>query len=103
MVFDSSFFTQQPGQILDEDRFRQVELGVGFRKITCYRCDFSSFYRFKVIQVRRSAELLPTAEEDVRPDHLEIWRNIPRFAEIPETLRCRNCNEVVGVYTSCLF
>jgi hypothetical protein len=103
MVFNSALFSQQPGQIVDEDRFRQVELGVGFRKITCYRCDFSSFYRFKVIQIRRNAEPLLGEDEDLRPDHLEIWKNIPRYAEIPETLRCRRCNEVVGVYTSCIF
>ena len=103
MVFNSAFFPEQPGQLLFEDRFRHVELSVSFRKITCYRCDFSSFYRFKVIQLRRNNELLTAEDEERRPDHVEIWRNIPRFAEIPETIRCRRCNEVIGLYTNAIF
>jgi hypothetical protein len=103
MVFNGSASPQQPGDILFEDRFRQVELGMAFRKLTCCRCDFSSFYRLKVLQVRRSPVLLCAEDEEIRPDHLEIWRTIPRFAEIPETLRCRRCREILGVYTNCIF
>jgi len=103
MVFNSTLFASPAGQTIYEDRFRQIELSVGFRKLTCYRCDFASFYRFRVIQVRRSPQLLPSEEEDVREDHLQIWKDTPRFAEIPETVRCRHCDEVLGVYTSCIF
>jgi len=103
MVFDSTWAAASGQTVLSQDRFREVELAVSFRKLTCYRCDFTSFYRFRVLHVRRSPQLLPTAEEDVREDHIWIWKGIPRFAEIPETIRCRNCNEVLGVYTSCTF
>jgi len=104
MVFDSRIFAPPSGQtIVYQDRFRQIELAVGFRKLTCHRCDFASFYRFRVMHVRRSPELLSSEEEEVREDHLRIWKNIPRFAEIPETVRCRRCDEVLGVYTSCIF
>ncbi len=104
MVFDSRFFATAAGQtVVYKDRFCQIEIAVGFRKLTCYRCDFASFYRFRVMHVRRSPELLPSEEEEVRDDHIRIWKNIPRFAEIPETVRCRRCDEVLGVYTSCIF
>jgi hypothetical protein len=103
MVFNSNFFHEQPGQTLSEDRFRQVELAVGFRELVCHRCDFSSFYRYKTIQVRRRPELSADQDEETRADQREIWRQIPRFAEIPETVHCRRCNEVLGLYTSCLY
>jgi len=104
MVFDSRIFAQPSGQTLVyQDRFRQIELAVGFRKLICHRCDFASFYRFRVLHIRRSPELLASAEEEVRDDHFRIWKTIPRFAEIPETVRCRRCDEVLGVYTSCIF
>lgn len=103
MVFNSSLFPQQPGQSISEDQFREVELAVAFRKLICHRCEFSSFYRFKTLQVRRKPQLASSQEQEAGPDQTEIWKQIPRFAEIPETIRCRRCNEVLGVYTTCIF
>jgi hypothetical protein len=103
MVFRSDWFGDQPGTIVSQDRFRTVELGLAFRKITCYRCDFSTFYKYRIQQVRRHREISVLEDETLRGDHLEIWKNIPRYAEIPETLKCRRCNEVLGLYTSCIY
>lgn len=33
----------------------------------------------------------------------DVWRTIPRFAEIPETVRCKRCGEVLGLCTECIF
>ncbi len=103
MVFNSAVFPLQPGQTVFEDRFKYVELAVAFRKIACYRCDFSSFYRFAVLHLRRNPEITVAEDEEVRPDHIEIWKSIPRFAEISETVRCRRCNEVLGIYPNCIY
>lgn len=103
MVFDGTLFSQKPGEILSADRFRQVELAVAFKKIVCHRCRFAGFYRYQVLQVRRNPEILSEEEEEVRPDHFEIWKTIPRFAEIPETIKCKGCREVQGVYTYCIY
>lgn len=103
MVFRAGFFHQKPGEILWQDRFRQVELGVDFRKITCYRCDFAAFYKYRTQQLRRNPVLLAAEDEAIRPDHEAIWKAIPRYAEIPETVRCKRCREVLGLYTSCVF
>lgn len=94
---------QQPGEILFKDRFRTVERAITFKRITCYQCDFSAVYKYRVQQVRRTAELLADENEEVRPDHVEIWQTVPRFAEIPETLRCKRCNEILGLYTFCIY
>jgi hypothetical protein len=39
----------------------------------------------------------------LRQDEIETWNSIPRFAEIPETIKCKSCGEVLGLYTSCIF
>jgi hypothetical protein len=89
--------------VVDRNRFRQVELTTVFKQIPCYRCDFVSIYQYRVQQVRRHAEIESREGEAVREDHREIFQSIPRFAEIPETLKCRRCGEVLGLYTSCIF
>ncbi len=103
MVFDRMLFSQKPGEILSTDRFRQVELAVAFKKIVCHRCHFVGFYKYQVLQVRRNPEILSKEGEEIRPDHFEIWKTIPRFAEIPETIKCKGCWEVLGVDTYCIY
>ena len=103
MVFDARDLDVESGDLLYKDRFKQVEAAVSFRKAECYRCGFVGFYRYHVRQLRRNAEILCGPEEWVREDHRAIWESIPRFAEIPQTVRCRRCREVMGFYTACLF
>ena len=94
---------QRPGEILFQDRFRTVELAIAFKNIPCYSCGFAALYKYQVQQVRRAPELVADEEEEVRPDHVEIWKTIPRFAEIPETTRCKRCKEILGLYTFCIY
>ncbi|MBI4447308.1 MAG: hypothetical protein HY645_15555 [Acidobacteria bacterium] len=102
---------QSPGQeptrdreeILYEDRFVSVEQGIGFRKLTCYRCGYVGLYRYRVSQIRRRPEIHVEEGDEIRPDHVEIWKTVPRFAEVPETVKCKRCREVLGVYGFCIF
>ncbi len=103
MTFDSRSLPSKPGEVVFEDRFRLVEVAVGFKKLTCHRCQSSAIYRVRVQQVRRKDPPEISAEEEMRDDHREIWASIPRFAEIPETIHCKHCHEVLGLYTECLF
>ncbi len=41
--------------------------------------------------------------EEIRPDHREIWKDIPRFVEIPETLKCKRCKEVLEREILCVY
>ena len=102
-MFDSRQMKLAPSQILYSDRFRSVEVAVVFRRLTCYKCDLTSVYKYRVQQLRRTSELTPTEDQEPRPDEIETWNSIPRFAEIPETIKCKRCGEVLGVYTSCIF
>ena len=103
MVFQRSFFPQRPDQVLCEDRFSQLELAIAFRKLTCYHCNFEAIYKYCVQQVRRHAEIRVGEGEEIRPDHVEMWKTIPRFAEIPETLRCKRCREVLNLEILCVY
>jgi len=103
MVFDASRNKVRPGQLLYQDRFREVEMGVAFKKIVCSRCGFPGFYKYRVQQLRRRPRILIEEGEEVRPDHEEIWGTIPRFAEIPQTLKCKRCHEVLGSYVLCVY
>ena len=103
MVLHRALFRQRAGQVVSQDRFRTVELAIAFKKITCYRCGLVSVYKYTVQQVRRKPELLPVEGEEIRSDHLEMWKAVPRFAEIPETIKCKRCKEVVGLYTFCIY
>ncbi len=93
----------ETNEVLFEDRFRQVELTTAFKKLTCYNCEFSGIYKFNVQQIRRRPEIQLENEEEIRSDHLEIWETIPRFAEIPETVKCKNCREVLTVEVTCIY
>ena len=102
-MFDRLLYPQKPGQLISEDRFRQLEMGIAFRKITCHRCEFSAIYRYHALHLRRRSEVQTGEDQEVRSDHKEIWKSIPRFAEIPETIKCKRCREVLGVYPFCLY
>ena len=103
MVFNANRLRRGPGGVLYQDRFYEVELGTCFKKIVCARCDFAGFYKYQVQQVRRREELVTSQDEEARPDHLEIWETVPRFAEIPQTLKCKRCHEVLGMYVDCIY
>ena len=103
MVFDASRNKVRPGQRVYQDRFREIEIGVAFKKIVCSRCDFPGFYKYRVQQMRRRPRILVEEDEEVRLDHEEIWGTIPRFAEIPQTLKCKRCREVLGSYVLCVY
>ena len=110
-MFNSRAIKEKIGDILSEDRFRSVELSIAFRRIHCFKCDLTAIYRYRVKQVRRTSELQPvqddegSVESSENPPLEEIirWSEIPRFAEIPETVKCKRCGEVLGVYTECIF
>lgn len=103
VVFDPDSFRRRPGRIVYEDRFRQVEMGIGFKKIVCSRCDFPGFYKYQAQEIRRREEILTASDEEARPDHLDMWETVPRFAEIPQTLKCKRCREVLGTYVFCIY
>jgi hypothetical protein len=103
MTFDSKGLQAQPGQKITEDAFREVELTIAFKRLTCHRCEFASVYKFRVQQIRRKAEIQLSEGETVRDDHRQIWQTIPRFAEIPETVKCKRCGEVIGLETRCIY
>jgi len=102
-MFDSRRMKLKPGQNLSSDRFRSVEVAVAFRRLTCYNCNFTSVYKYRAKHLRRTPELTATAEQAPLQDEMHIWNSIPRFAEIPETIKCKQCGEVLGLYTSCIF
>lgn len=103
MVFKRSMFRQRTEEILSEDRFAQVELTIAFKKLTCYHCNFEAIYKYSVQQVRRRPEIQVAEDEEIRPDHREIWKAIPRFVEIPETLKCKRCKEVLQGEILCVY
>lgn len=88
---------RKSGQVLFQDRFRQVQLSVAFRRLSCGRCSFEAIYKYQVQQVRRNEEISMGEGDEVRSDHHEMWQTIPRFAEIPETIKCKRCKEVLSV------
>lgn len=102
-VFDGRQLKLKSGECLQNDRFRSVELTVTFRRLTCYSCNLTAVYKYRVKQLRRSPELSPPDDQGPEPDEVELWKSIPRFAEIPETIKCERCGEILGVYTSCIF
>ena len=86
-----------------EDRFRRVELAISFKKIVCSACGFGAIYKFHVQQIRRLQEIRTNEDQEIRPDHIEIWQTIPRFAEIPETVRCKHCKETLSPDILCVY
>ena len=96
MVFKRSFYPASQQNTWD-DRFCRVEMSTSFKRITCPRCDLEAIYKYEVRQIRRRPEILVREGEGIRPDHVEMWKNIPRFAEIPEVLHCKGCKEVLNM------
>ncbi len=103
VTFESRKLAQPPGTTLHEDRFCSVELGIVFRQVTCYRCNFSDIYRYAIKELRRKSRREVEKGGKLNPDQHDAWQSIPRYAEIPETLRCKKCGEILGLYTECIF
>lgn len=110
-MFNSRALKEKLGETLSEDRFRTIELSISFRRIHCYKCDLTAIYKYRVKQLRRTPELISTdaegksdeAIEPPSPEEQNRWADIPKFAEIPETIKCKRCGEVLGVYTECIY
>ena len=103
MTFSRSDLPERPGTWLSEDRFRQTEIATNFKQINCRHCGLVAIYKYRVKQIRRKAEIETSEEQEVRDDHLLLWNSIPRFAEIPETIRCKQCSEVLPQETFCIY
>lgn len=103
MVFKRTIFSQRPNEIISDDRFCQVELAIAFKRVTCYRCNFEGIYKYAVQQIRRHPEIQVSEDEEIREDHLQIWKDIPRFAEIPEVVKCKRCREVLDIDIMCVY
>jgi len=89
--------------IFFKDRFHQVEIGIKFKRIRCYQCDLEAIYKYRAKQIWRHSEIRTDQGEEIRPDHREIWQTIPRYAEIPETLRCKRCREILSLDILCIY
>jgi ribosomal protein S27E len=100
-VFNPRHLKAKPGTVIAQDQFRTVEVATNFKRIHCYHCDLAAIYKYRVKQVRRSPT--PPEGESVPEHDLTVWKTIPRFAEIPETVKCKGCGEVLGVYPECIF
>ena len=103
MTFSRNLFSQRPGETVSEDRFKEVELSTSFKQLQCYACGLTAIYKYRVQQVRRKAEIESSSEEEVRDDHRALWESIPRFAEIPETVRCKSCAEILFLDVECIY
>jgi hypothetical protein len=103
MAFKRTIFSQRPDEIISDDRFCQVELAIVFKRLTCYHCKFEGIYKYAVQQLRRHPEIQTAEDEEVREDHLRIWEGIPRFAEIPETVKCKRCREILAIDVMCVY
>jgi hypothetical protein len=103
-VFDSRTLKLKPGEMIYQDRLRTIDLAVAFKRITCHKCNLAAVYKYRVQQLRRKPEISLSEEvPEVSADLIETWKSIPRFAEIPETVKCKGCGEVLGLSTSCIF
>lgn len=99
----SQFGDAKPGDLLYEDRFKTVELGLAFRRLTCFRCEHTAIYKYRTQQIRRKEPLELAPDESGAEDALAVWNSIPRFAEVPEVIRCKKCGEVMGLSTECIY
>ena len=79
-MFKRTIFSQRPNEIISDDRFRQVEMAIAFKRLLCYHCRFEAIYKYAVQQIRRHPEIQVSDNEEVREDHRQIWKTIPRFA-----------------------
>ncbi len=82
------------------DEYKTVEPSVNFRQITCYSCEHTAVYRFRTTQIRRNPEKPENLDDE---EMLEKWKSIPRFAEIPEVIKCESCGEVLGSYPEIIY
>lgn len=89
--------------VIDQDEFRTVEIGTAFRRLRCYHCSTTAIYKYGVQQIRRTPVLQKSNGEEPTEDDLARWRAIPKFSEIPETVRCKRCGEVLGLHTECIY
>ena len=103
MVFKRTIFSERPNEIISDDRFCQVELAIAFKRLTCYHCRFEGIYKYTVQQIRRHPEIQVSKEEEIREDHRQMWKTIPRFAEIPEVIKCKRCREKLDVDVTCVY
>jgi len=83
-----------------QDEFKTVEPAINFRQMTCYTCGHTAVYRFKTKQIRRSVQ---EPEHNGNREILEKWKSIPRFAEIPEAVKCEGCGEILGSYPEIIY
>ncbi len=103
MTFSRDQFPQEPGSKLSENRFSETEMATSFRRISCRRCGFEAIYKYRAKQIRRTEKIKSGDEDEVREDHLHLWNSVPRFAELPETLRCKQCREILPQETFCIY
>lgn len=104
-MFNSRALRAKPGTILDQDSLRTVELGISFKRITCYQCNFTAIYKYRVKEIRRSPDAADPQKDpgNLTEEQHETWKRIPRYAQIPETVKCKQCGEVLGLYTNCIY
>ena len=102
-MFKRTIFSQRPNEIISDDRFRQVEMAIAFKRLLCYHCRFEAIYKYAVQQIRRHPEIQVFDNEEIREDHRQIWKTITRFAEIPERIRCKRCREILDVEVMCVY
>lgn len=102
-MFSPRKLKARPGSIIDEDPLRTVELSTAFRRLHCYRCEMTAIYKYRVQQLRRSPAPLDSEGQELPEEQVKAWKDLPRFAEIPETVKCKRCGEVLGLHTDCIF
>ena len=102
-MFDSRSIKARPGSILFEDELRSVELATTFRRVHCYKCDLTSIYKYRIQQIRRLTQPEAAPDEPLSEHRAETLAAIPRYAEIPETVKCKRCGEVLGLHTECIY
>ncbi len=102
-MFNSRNFKTRPGSILFENELRTVELGTAFRRVHCYNCDLTTIYKYRVQQIRRTDPAEGLEDGSLTDHQVQKLKTIPRYAEIPETVKCKRCGEVLGLYTECIY
>ena len=99
-MFNSKNSRLHTEDTIRQDEFRTVEPAVNFRQITCYTCEHTAVYRFKTKQIRRTPE---EPEHNGDMEILNKWKSVPRFAEIPEVIKCEKCGEILGSYPEIIY
>ncbi len=99
-MYKPSDSENSPDNQVIQDEYKTVEPSVNFRQITCYNCEHTAIYRFNTKQIRRNPE---APADNGNQEILNMWKSIPRFAEIPEVIKCENCGEVLGSYPEIIY